>query len=139
MESSDEREAGEDAPEDYVVGRGRPPIHTRFKPGNKLGRGRPSGSPNAKTAFKAAFGKKKSVTIKGRTREIAMEQLANKSANGDLKAISTYLAYADKWPDEAEDRAVPQHQQKVNLDVIESLLELQRLAKEGLVQGNHDE
>lgn len=142
-ETSDPRDGDSNGSRDYEVGRGRPPVHSRFKPGNKLGRGRPAGSPNARTAFNAAFATKRSVTIDGKVRkvsrgEIAMEQLANQSAKGDLKAIGTYLAYADKWPDEGESHEVPQHQQEQNLKAIDSLLELHRLAQEGLGQGGDE-
>ena len=101
-------EAPDSGPErDYEVGYGRPPVHSRFGKGNRAGRGRPKGARNVRTLFNEVFAKRKKVKLEGREMklsrgEIAMEQLANRAAAGDPKAIAQYLAYADKWTDPEE-------------------------------------
>lgn len=129
----------------YKVGRGKPPLHTRFQKGNTRGRGRPPGSPNAKTAFFSAFNAKRKLKVDGREvkrtyAETAMMQLANKAAGGDLKAIATYLAHALKWETDDPVADIPRHVQERNLSVIDNLLSLKRLAETGLdkERGNDD-
>lgn len=78
--------------EGYEVGRGRPPLHTRFKTGGQGGPGRPKGSKNRETIFKEAFDTPRPVTIEGRRKrmtaqELGYRQLATRVAKGDLKAI----------------------------------------------------
>lgn len=78
--------------EGYEVGRGRPPLHTRFKPGGQGGPGRPRGSKNRETLFKEAFDTPRPVTIEGRRKRmtahaLGYHQLATRVAKGDLKAI----------------------------------------------------
>lgn len=78
--------------EGYEVGRGRPPLHTRFKSGGQGGPGRPKGSKNRETLFKEAFDTPRPVTIEGRRKrmtaqELGYRQLATRVAKGDLKAI----------------------------------------------------
>ena len=68
---------------DYTVGRGKPPVHTRFKPGQSGNpRGRPRGAVDAKQALQAALGERVTITENGRRvrrskLEIALTQLAN--------------------------------------------------------------
>lgn len=76
----------------YEVGRGRPPLHPRFKPGGQGGPGRPKGSKNRETLFKEAFDTPRPVTIEGRRKRmtahaLGYDQLATRVAKGDLKAI----------------------------------------------------
>lgn len=82
----------QDKTEDYEVGRGRPPLHTRFKPGGQGGPGRPKGSKNRETLFKEAFDTPRPVTIEGRRKRmtahaLGYHQLATQAAKGNLKAI----------------------------------------------------
>jgi Family of unknown function (DUF5681) len=81
----------------YDVGFGKPPRETQFKPGNQAGRrGRPKGSKNLATivAEQAAApilvqqGDKQRYLPK---QEVAVWQMMNKAAAGDLKATTVFL------------------------------------------------
>jgi len=84
----------------YEVGYGRPPKHTRFKPGESGNRkGRPKGRPNLKTVFDAALNEKVTINKRGRTRRvtvaqaIALQMTAN-AAKGDPRAFATIVQIA---------------------------------------------
>jgi len=79
--------------ENYKVGYGKPPKHSRFQPGQS---GNPNGRPKGKPTFAAALAKElqKPVVIveHGRRKkltklEASARQLANKAAAGELRAI----------------------------------------------------
>jgi hypothetical protein len=76
---------------DYAVGRGKPPVHTRFKRGQS---GNPRGPrpKNLPALLIEALDEPVMATIDGEQREITkreavMTQLVNKSAAADLRAI----------------------------------------------------
>ena len=85
----------------YLVGKGRPPKATQWKPGQsgKL-KGRPKGSKNASTRAKAALNRKVTVTVNGRkchmtVDEIAFRRLGDKAMAGDQKAHGYLLMLAN--------------------------------------------
>lgn len=84
--------------DDYAVGRGRPPLHTRFQKGQRANpKGRPKGSPNLTTIIARAAREKVTVVVNGRRKmitklEAAMTQLANQAAAGDQRAIQILIA-----------------------------------------------
>jgi hypothetical protein len=86
------------APLDYEVGYGKPPLASRFKPGqsgNPAGRKR--GTLNINSILKKAMSEVVVVNERGRNKrltkmEVAVRQLINKAAAGDIKAFK--LAYA---------------------------------------------
>ncbi len=77
----------------YVVGRGKPPAHSRFKPGQSGNpRGRPRGSADFRQALIAAANEVVVITENGRRvrlskHKVAARQLVNKAASGDHRAI----------------------------------------------------
>lgn len=83
--------------DDYAVGRGRPPLHTRFQKGQRANpKGRPKGSPNLTTIIARAAREKVTVVVNGRRKtmtklEAAMTQLANQAAAGDQRAIQILI------------------------------------------------
>ena len=85
--------------DDYEVGKCTPPKHSRFKKGQSGNpKGRPRGSFSLRTMLERALGAKASFTEKGRQKfkkkwEIAMMQLANRAAKGDLAAIRLVFTY----------------------------------------------
>ena len=56
---------------DYEIGRGRPPAHSRFRPGGKGGPGRPKGSKNRATLFAEAMDSQRPVTVEGRKKRMS--------------------------------------------------------------------
>lgn len=98
----------------YQVGRGKPPLHSRFKPGGKGGPGRPKGAKNRATLLREALDTPRPVTIEGRRRrmsaqELGYRQLAMKIAKGDLKALglAEQLRNSLCGPDEPAEAVVP--------------------------------
>lgn len=79
----------------YEVGYKQPPKHSRFPPGKSgNSKGRTPQSKNSATIIREALSEK--VPIRGSSRkmskfEISMARLANKAADGDLKAIDMVL------------------------------------------------
>jgi hypothetical protein len=96
MRKGDKRSRNREA--EYVVGYGRPPIETRFRPGESGNpKGRPKGEKNAATMAHTALERKVSVTERGtrRTmtvRELAYWRLAQKAIAGELKALAYLLS-----------------------------------------------
>lgn len=75
------------------VGYGRPPKHTRFKPGQSGNlKGRPKGTLNMATVLARTLRARVVVNENGRRKtitklEAAIQQLTNKAASGELKAL----------------------------------------------------
>jgi hypothetical protein len=84
-----------DAPQDYKVGPGRPPLHTRFKKGQS-GNPRGSRAKQLSVLIAEALDQKTVVTLDGRRRRITkreamVAQLVEKSAAADLRAVKLLL------------------------------------------------
>jgi hypothetical protein len=83
---------------DYNIGYRKPPAHSRFKKGRSGNpTGRPKGHLNLMTVLESALKAKVLVTDGGRRvskskLEVAITQVANKAASGDLKAVQMVLA-----------------------------------------------
>jgi hypothetical protein len=97
-----------DTAKDYVVGYGKPPVHTRFQKGRSGNpKGRPRGRKNMSTLLSAALdawiivvenGRRKKI----RKREAIVTQLVNKSASADLKATQIVLAMLHEVESQAD-------------------------------------
>ena len=87
----------DDSDKPYKIGRGKPPTHTRFKPGQSgLPTGRPKGSRNFATTLRNELQQRVTVTIDGRRkritkRELFAKQLVNKAVAGDPKVMPVLL------------------------------------------------
>jgi Family of unknown function (DUF5681) len=84
--------------DDYAVGKGRPPLHTRFKPGNRANpAGRPRGARNLKTLLLAALDRREVVVGEdGKRRSLSkteqgVSRLADRFAKGDPNATRIVL------------------------------------------------
>jgi hypothetical protein len=83
--------------DDYEVGYGKPPRHTRFPKGRSGNpKGRPPRSKNIGTLLTRALNEPVAISENGRRkvitkREAIVAQLVNKSASADLKAMSMLL------------------------------------------------
>ena len=85
----------------YQVGYAKTPAHTRFKKGNRGGPGRRRGSQNLHTVVREVFSQEIPVTKNGKRRkvprrEVIIEQIANKSCAGDLKAAAISIDLMSK-------------------------------------------
>ena len=92
----------------YAVGYGRPPIATRFRPGQSGNPGgRSKGVRNTASLAHEALESKVDVAENGAGRKItvrqsAYRQLAEKAASGDMKALSFLLALENKERPESD-------------------------------------
>ena len=83
--------------DDYEVGYGRPPKHTRFKPGQSGNpKGRPKGSKDFRSLLHRALFKKMRVTEDGEMRsmsrvEAVVTRLVARALNGDVRAAESVL------------------------------------------------
>lgn len=81
----------------YEVGKGRPPVATRWKPGQSGNpKGRPKGSTSIDAAFDAVLRQKIPIKERGRIRymypfEIMAQQFATQAMKGDIKAFTLFL------------------------------------------------
>jgi hypothetical protein len=95
-------------PKDYEVGFRRPPVATRFKPGNI---GNPKGRPKKKQTvgqiIESALMTKVTVVENGRSKtmtaeEVIIRKLTLDAANGDKRAIQTLFSLRDRYQDSNE-------------------------------------
>jgi len=84
----------------YRVGKGRPPLETRWKPGQSGNlRGRPKGHKNVATYAREVLNRKvKAQVIDDKVRSITVREAivikhADKALKGDLKAAAELFAY----------------------------------------------
>jgi hypothetical protein len=121
MSKNDQRDDGPDAiplppdaaaktlNEEPKVGYGRPPVHTRFKPGSSGNtKGRPKGSRNIKTVLEHVMNQKVTVRENGKTRkttkfEAMVQSHASKAIKGDARSLSALLALLVKTGQLTED------------------------------------
>lgn len=87
---------------DYEVGKGKPPVHSRWKPGECGNpRGRPRKAKNTATIAREALDRSLPVIVHGRkhnmsVRAVAFRKLADKAASGDGKALTLLLSLANQ-------------------------------------------
>jgi hypothetical protein len=82
----------------YEVGKGRPPLSTRWKPGQSGNpKGRPKGAKNLATIFDDALNETFEIQVKGKTRKVTAREaivwkLINEALRGNIKATAVVLA-----------------------------------------------
>ncbi len=93
-----EEHASEAAPNDYEVGYGKPPKHTRFKPGQSGNpSGRPKGTKNLKTDLVEELGEKIMIREGERSRNVSKQRalvksMLNRGIKGDARATAISLS-----------------------------------------------
>src|SRR6201987_237468 len=113
-----------ETPGDYVVGYGKPPLHTRFQKGKSGNpRGRPRGKKNMSTLLSPALNASIVVVANGRRkkitkREAIVTQLVNKSAAADLKATQIVLAMLRELESQDDGSADPAVLSEADLEII---------------------
>lgn len=96
-------EAGDAFKTDYEVGYKRPPMHTRFKPGQC---GNPRGRPPKYTSFtsqvREAMAQKVSVVENGRRKKLAKGEIiatgmVNRAAKGSVRDVATLIQLTNRF------------------------------------------
>ena len=94
--------------DDYKVGYSKPPIATRFKPGQSGNpKGRPKGIRPVGAVLQDIIQQKVAVTEGGKTRrlpalEVMLRRLANDAMRSDQKAIKLLLSLVDRYAESPE-------------------------------------
>ena len=92
------RKKGSQGDDNYVVGRGRPPLSTRWKPGQSGNpKGRPKGAKNIMTCFRQELNKKIDIRTGGRVRRVTSREaiamtITNRALKGDPKLLPVIMA-----------------------------------------------
>jgi hypothetical protein len=87
---------------DYEIGKGRPPVASRWKPGQSGNpKGRPKKAKGIATMAREALERPLPVIVGGRkqqmsVRAVAYRKLGDKAANGDQKALGFLLMLANE-------------------------------------------
>ena len=123
-----------EASEEYQVGYGKPPKHTQFPHGNGPGKGRPKGTKNMKTIVKLVTSAKLPTKLNGKTKkinkiELAMHQLANKAAGGDLKAIDKLIALYERYGPEEHSVVPTEAETQADIESLKEFLAMQEIGK----------
>ena len=116
-----------ETPRDYVVGYGKPPVHSRFQKGRSGNpKGRPRGRRNMSTLLSATLNGWVTVVENGRRkkitkREAIVTQLVNKSASADLKATQIVLAMLRDVESQADGSASPAAFTEADQEIIQRI------------------
>ena len=129
-DDANEPQEPEDQPadgEEYKVGYGKPPKHSQYPCGNGPGKGRPKGAKNLKTIVNSVTSAKLPTKINGKMKkiskiELAMHQLANKAAAGDLKAIEKLIALYERYGPEEQSLLPTPEEKKADLETLKNYL-----------------
>jgi hypothetical protein len=127
------RSESAERPGDYLVGYGRPPRETQFKPGNRANpRGRHKGSRNTATMAREALERPVIVTQNGTqrkmtVRQLAYRKLADKAVMGDQKALAFLLMLAGEHT-APESNAAEAASLETDLEIINEFLRRQHSA-----------
>jgi len=114
---------------DYEVGYGKPPRHSRFKPGHSANpAGRKKGVANFKTDVENTLRLPVQLSEAGKTKRVSTQQAAlarlkQKALNGDGRALDRALKLARQVSDEAESSAVSSQMGIVDEAILEAFVE----------------
>jgi len=93
---------------DYQIGKGRPPVERRWKPGQSGNpRGRPRGAKNLATFLAEALNEKIRIQERGRirpitAREAIVKKIVHEALKGNLKAASFLFGYEPEISQKAQ-------------------------------------
>jgi hypothetical protein len=115
---------------DYAVGYGRPPEHTRFKPGRSGNpKGRPKGQCNLRTIVTETLNERITIREGERRRRVPQSEalvrsILNRALKGDLRAFNPLMALiriaglAGEEPEAAEAGALTQADEALLVDYL---------------------
>jgi hypothetical protein len=95
-------------PRSYLVGYGRPPKASQYKPGQSGNpKGRPKGSRSIGAVLREVIEQKIAVTENGKTRrlpalEVMLRRLANDAMRNDPRALKLLLSLVDRYAESPE-------------------------------------
>jgi hypothetical protein len=90
---------------DFQIGYGKPPKHTRFKPGQSGNpRGRPNGTRNLRTDLAEELAERIAISEGGRRQAVSkqrgmLKQLMAKALKGDVRAANTVIGLVERLID----------------------------------------
>ena len=114
---------------DYKVGYGKPPEHSRFKPGQSANpAGRKKGVPNFKTDVENTLHLPVQLSEAGKTKRVSTQQAAlsrlkQKALGGDGRALDRALKLASKLSDEAESSGAAGPMEDVDHAILMAFIE----------------
>ena len=114
---------------DYEVGYGKPPKHTRFKEGRSGNpKGRPKGRRNFKTDLMETLESPIQVRQNGRPKTVSTQlatlmRLREKALGGDPRALDRYINLAQTHNDEDLAEAAPAPLTPTNQEILDSYFE----------------
>ncbi|NTZ42154.1 hypothetical protein G7A66_03405 [Altererythrobacter sp. SALINAS58] len=140
-EGPDHVDASGSADSEYKVGKNKPPLHSRFKKGNRAGKGRRKGSQNLGTIVNQAASLKSSVLIGGKSKKmskvaLAVHQIANKASAGDLKAASTFLSLVERHEPREDPPDLTAEQMSADIVALRAYLDFYDFLNSGEEDGN---
>ena len=95
------------APADYVVGRGKPPAHSRFRPGQSGNPGgRKKGSRNLKSVLEEVMREEIELTENGKKRSVSLLEALIKRAVRYERHVGVEPEFEEELPD--DDKAILQ-------------------------------
>ena len=102
-------------------------VDSRFKPGNKHGKGRPKGSPNMRTIVRRAVDAKVSAKFDGKVqkvtkKELAVHQVVNQAAAGNLQAFDRSTALQERYYPQEESSGPTLKDLKPDIDTLRHYL-----------------
>lgn len=114
----------------YRVGYKHPPQETKFRKGNKAGKGRPKGARNLKTIVNQASARKVAVKDGSKVKQlpkidVTLERLNNKAIAGDLKAIAMVIALQERYGPQEDPEGPSPEELKLDLDSLRDFLRFQ--------------
>jgi hypothetical protein len=132
---ADDKEKG-----DFEIGYGKPPKHTRFKPGQSGNRrGRPSGSRNLRTDLVDELGERILISEGGRRRTVSkqrgmLKQLMAKALKGDVRAANTVLGLVERLLDARADADMSAAVTAQDEAIVDDFLRRHGVAEQGLAK-----
>ena len=113
---------------DYDIGKGRPPLHSRFRPGQcGNSRGRPKNAKGTATMAREALEHSLPVIVNGKkqkmsVRAVAYRKLGDKAASGDGKALMMLLTLAKELPPPEPEGTEPSYSPEHDGEIIADFL-----------------
>ena len=122
---------------DYEVGFGKPPLESRFRPGQSGNpRGRPKKSKNLESVMKEELQEPTAIITKGKHKTIpylqaVIKQLKAKAVSGDLKALEVILRLAERYGSASQEIASGLSNEELDEAIVADFLSRQTTGPRG--------